>query len=564
MRSRLAVLVLLAGSVGFGQLTTEQKTADFTHLAGLYAKQYAPYEWKLAVAQFDLFDLRPWLDRVRAAKDDFEFYELMIEYVARLNDAHDVYTLPSNFSATLNFSVDIYDDRVLVDSINRSRLPAPEYPFQIGDELISVDGRGVEDLIAEFTKYSIAANPRSTRRNAAARITARPQSRMPRAIAVGDRAVVEIQRAGGDLETYSLPWTKTGLAMTAVGPVPTPERRRLSASSGDGVPDYMAPLLELQNCELPEKAAVLGQGSRTPIFAVPAGFRQRLGRSSSDVFFSGIFPAQGYRIGFVRIPNYSPADTATALAQFRNEIAYFQANTDGLIVDEMRNPGGQVGYTNSLLQYLIPFNFRVLGFEIRATSYWVSRFSSSLESARARGAEPWIVRLLEVILNDVVVANRENRGRTGPLPLDGNSLEREPARDANGAMLAYTKPLMMLVDEFSASGADAFPATIQDNGRGPIFGMRTMGAGGSVVTLSVGSYSEGFTGMTQSLMNRTYPVLTAEYPAAPYVENIGVRPDIEADYMVRDNLMNGGSAFVEAFTASMVEHIRKSGGLPRP
>ena len=98
----------------------------------------------------------------------------------------------------------------------------------------------------------------------------------------------------------------------------------------------------------------------------------------------------------------------------------------------------------------------------------MTRFSSALESARSRGAEPWIVRFTEAILRDVVTANRENRERTGPLPLDDVSLEREPARDAGGAALAYAKPLMALVDEFSASGGDAFPATIQDNRRGPI------------------------------------------------------------------------------------------------
>jgi C-terminal processing protease CtpA/Prc len=38
------------------------------------------------------------------------------------------------------------------------------------------------------------------------------------------------------------------------------------------------------------------------------------------------------------------------------------------------------------------------------------------------------------------------------------------------ASTAYTKPLMMLVDEFSASGADMLPAIIQDNRRGPLFG----------------------------------------------------------------------------------------------
>jgi hypothetical protein len=388
MTLHLALIGLLTGSIGFGQLATEQKVADFRHLAGLYAKQYAPYEWKLAVERFDLLDLGRWLDRVRATQDDLDFYDLMIEYVARLNDAHVVYTLPSNFSATLNFAVDIYDGKVLVDWISRARLPASEYPFEIGDELISVDGRDVESLIAELSKYSTAANPRSTRRSAAGRITTRSQSRIPRAIEVGDRADIVIRRASGDLETYSLPWIKTGLAMTMVGPVPTPQSRRMAAEAASAVPDYLAPLLELQNCELPEKAAVLGQGSRTPIFAMPAGFSRRLGRSLSDVFFSGTFQAQGYRIGFIRIPSYSPPNATAALVQFQREMAYFQENTDGLIVDQMRNPGGLVGYANSLLQYLIPFPFRALGFEIRATSYWVTRFSSALESARSRGAEP--------------------------------------------------------------------------------------------------------------------------------------------------------------------------------
>lgn len=561
---RVALIGLLTGVIGFGQLSMDQKVADFRHLAGLYAKQYAPYEWKLAVQRFDLLDLGGWLDRVRATRDDLDFYDLMIEYVARLNDAHDVYTLPSNFSASLGFTVDIYDGKVLVDSISRTRLPASEYPFQIGDELVSVNGRDVERLMVELSKYSTAANPRSTRRSAAGRITTRSQSRIPRAIEVGDRAEVVIRRASGEMETYSIPWIKTGLAMTTVGPVPTPQSRRMTAETDSAVPDYLAPLVELRNCELPEKAAVLGQGSRTPIFAMPAGFTQRLGRASADVFFSGTFQAQGYRIGLIRIPSYSTADTTAALAQFRLEMAYFQENTDGLIVDQMRNPGGEVGYANSLLRYLIPFPFRVLGFEIRATSNWVARFSSAFESARSRGAEPWIVGLYEAILQEVAGANRANRGRTGPLPLDDISLDREPARDAGGAVLAYTKPLMMLVDEFSASGGDAVPATIQDNRRGPIFGMRTMGAGGSVVTLGVGSYSEGSAGMTQTLMNRKYPIVTSEYPVAPYVENIGVRPDIEADYMTRENLLNGGRAFVQAFTAAMVDHIRKNGDPVRP
>ena len=117
---------------------------------------------------------------------------------------------------------------------------------------------------------------------------------------------------------------------------------------------------------------------------------------------------------------------------------------------------------------------------------------------------------------------------------------------------------MVLIDELSASGGDAFPATIQDNGRGILFGQRTMGAGGNVVGLAAGPYSEGFTTVTQSLMNRKANVVAPDFPASPYVENVGVRPDIEADYMTRDNLLQNGRPFVDAFTAAMIEHIRRS------
>jgi C-terminal processing protease CtpA/Prc len=107
----------------------------------------------------------------------------------------------------------------------------------------------------------------------------------------------------------------------------------------------------------------------------------------------------------------------------------------------------------------------------------------------------------------------------------------------------------------SASGGDAFAATIQDNLRGPLLGWRTMGAGGSVLDWDAGSYSLGSASVTVSLMNRKNEIKTAEYPPAPYVENIGVRPDIEVDYMTVDNLNQRGKPFVDAFVAAIIAEI---------
>jgi hypothetical protein len=97
-----------------------------------------------------------------------------------------------------------------------------------------------------------------------------------------------------------------------------------------------------------------------------------------------------------------------------------------------------------------------------------------------------------------------------------------------------------------------FPAIIQSNNRGPLFGMRTMGAGGSVVGFNGPAFIESFFRVTVSLMNRGHLVQAPGFPPSPYIENVGVRPDIVADYMTRDNLISFGAPFVQAFTAAAV------------
>ena len=49
---RLLLLAQVA-SLGFAQLTMDQKVSDLQALAGLYAKRYGPYEWKRDAIGFD-------------------------------------------------------------------------------------------------------------------------------------------------------------------------------------------------------------------------------------------------------------------------------------------------------------------------------------------------------------------------------------------------------------------------------------------------------------------------------------------------------------------------------
>jgi hypothetical protein len=187
-------LASLAAGAAFGQLTMDQKMADFSNIAAVYAKNYGPYEWKRDSMGFDLLNVAPWVDKIAATKDDLDFYEVLVSYVASLNDAHDVYNLPSNFVARLNFGVDLYDGKLIVDTISRTRLPTGEFPFLIGYELVSIDGKDAAGLLNGLLKYEVAANDRSTRRLAATLLTVRPQSAIPRAADVPEISTVVFRR----------------------------------------------------------------------------------------------------------------------------------------------------------------------------------------------------------------------------------------------------------------------------------------------------------------------------------------------------------------------------------
>jgi len=553
MKRFLAVFFLILCPT-FAALTKEQKVFDFTVLAQTFATNYGPYHWKVRALKFDAMDLKPWLAKVEATKDDLEFLDVLIDYVASLQDGHSSLSFYANFRATLGFSTDLYDGKVLIDSITRTQQPLSRFPAVIGDELVSMDGVPVAQLLDRLAKYQMVGNPRATRRLAANLLTIRPQSLIPTAASVGDTVEVEVRRASGELEKYTLPWTKTGIPFTDLGRVPTartaakPDSRQITLED-DSLPSYMRPLAPLLNARLPrDPEGVLNYGSVSPIYAFPTGFRLRLA-GGPDFFASGTYVSEGKTIGWIRIPSFSPPSAALAIQLFEREMAFLQENTSGLVIDAMRNPGGSVAFAEALLQRVIPNPFRTVGFEIRATNSWVQSFASVLSSARQFGTEPWILQHLENNYQDVLQANREG-GTTGSVSLNSTgSLILLPSP------LAYRKPLIVLADDISASAGDLFPAVIQDNARGKIVGYRTMGLGGNVVPYDGTVYSEVAVRVTQSLMTRREPVVTTDLPTAPYIENIGVRPDIELDYMTRENLMNRGTPFVNAFTRILLDQI---------
>jgi len=530
------------------QLAPEQKLVDFHELAANFAKRYAFTEWKQDAIQWDSLNLVPWLERVSQSKTDLEFFEICAEYVAKNQDGHTAFVLPSDFRASLGFDVDIYDGKFLVDRIDRKQLPSVAYPFAAGDELVSIDGVGAAELAAKFAIYVGDGNPRSTERIAATVLTYRPQWLLPRAHEVGDAAQVMIRLQNGDLASYTIPWDKNGTPYTVVGPVPVP---KTTAAESD-TPSYMRRLMAYQDFRLAAPRFFIGAGELQPVFTLPPGFVQRLGSRKYDSLFTGSYTSGGKTIGFMRIPGFSYI-SSTDLA---NEITFFQGNTDGLVIDIMRNPGGYGCAAERVMRYLNPGGYHSAGNKIRATWEVVRSFQRDLDDAQIYGATDAEIAALQHFLYQAKRAYAENRGFTTPLPLCGVSLDIDSAHDKDGKEIAYSKPILVLVDELSASAAEIFAAVMQDENRALIYGQRTDGAGGAVVGAPVGVYMESYLDYAASILVRKNVIDSGgQYPNAPYIENIGVRPDKVDDFMTVDNLLNRGKPFVDRFTQAMLDWI---------
>ncbi len=96
---------------------------------------------------------------------------------------------------------------------------------------------------------------------------------------------------------------------------------------------------------------------------------------------------------------------------------------------------------------------------------------------------------------------------------------------ASGEKIVYDCPLIVMVNERSASASEIFSASIQDNKRGTILGVKTFGKASvqSVIPLD-----------DQSAMKLT----TARYvsPNGKVIDGVGITPDVVVTYNLPEDL----------------------------
>lgn len=365
--------------------------------------------------------------------------------------------------------------------------------------------------------------------------------------------------------TYNIPWVKTGEPFVNLPPVSGPRlagaelaplrdfrERQAIRRAAWGLPESVEPAeaeiltpeeREIRSAQIaevgPHQRALVPLGQVIPLYDPPTGFRIRRGAAQGDFYLSGTFPLDGKTIGWIRIPSFSPPNLNLALTQFRGEIEALQQLTDALVIDVQHNPGGNVCFAQEQLRYLMPAPFWGVGYWIKPTQSWVRTFESLAASTASLTATDWR-RILDQehfrLVKEAAAAGRE----TGVFPICSQSLITLPQD------VVYTKPVLVLTNEFSVSAGDTFPALFQDARRSPIVGVRTGGLGGNVNSFTATGITEATVAITRSLIIRESAVPSPFGPTR-FIENVGVTPDVTLDIMTRENLLSGGETFVNGW-----------------
>lgn len=523
----ITTLSLSLASVAFG-LTETQKLADFHQLVGLIEAQYGPKIYKQEHLGLDLKALTAtYEEKIKQTKSNGEFYYLMVKFVAEFKDGHFGITVPSEKVSSLGFTTDYVNGKVLIDEIDTKALP--NFAFQRGDEIVTFNKQPIEGELNAIKPFVSNGNDLSVTRIAAISLSRRRAARMP---APTGSVELGIRHGTSDIvDTVTLEWQQTGESLDEQDGFFPKNLNKLTygtdyskISIRDLMADLEHPKLKSIRCsgetriEIPKDATVL----------------------TKEPFVSYYHPTEKGNIGYLRIPHYHWEENGKSLnAQVFQQYLYvvdqMEKNTVGLVIDQDHNCGGSVELVEQMAALFIPTTYPGLEFQLLASKTEYLQFRGWLNEYPENTMDQ--VGTKEAL--DLILASWKKGDYLTPKTTLHGSLPVRPSP------YRYTKPIVLLTDEMSGSGGDAFPGLMQGHGRAKIIGNRTMGLGGHVEEIPP-LYNSGLgLRMTKSLFYR---------PDGVAVENNGVQPDIK--YIpTRDDFMYGFKGYQKFYLNELFKLI---------
>jgi hypothetical protein len=544
---------LLGTSFVKAEVNPETKVAlksNLYYLHSVLSTAYAPRYWKQRHLKWDAdAQLQVALAKVDAAQNVFQYREALTGFLNSTQDYHVGYSFLATGVSTLPFMVRTVEGKTIVVWVNQSKLNPQIYPIEAGDEILSMNSVPVREVLDSLRGQVSGSNKSTdwaladlalTRRRAARNLE--PQI---------DPVNVTLKKKGSE-KTLSLQlmWEvtpesirgfSTDTQIKVAGLIKSPQMSASMMKDFKANPD-------------PSNLHWIGQKkSFLPALGTPIWSSEE-----ADLFQAYIFEQDGKKVGFVRIPSYSPESTVLAAFQFSKIVKKFQEEVDLMLIDQLNNPGGSVFYLYALASMLtdtslstprhrmslFPSDIRecadietVLG-DIKSDEDVVKLLGPSVDGYPSSYMVGLGIRQYCRFLTE-----QYNQGKRLSDPYFIFGVDR-----VNPHPLAqFTKPIIVLINELDFSGGDFFPAILQDNARVTLVGTRTSGAGGYVLeakfTNSFGLEGVNFTGSIAERVDRNP------------IENLGVVPDVNVEMTVND-YQNGFVDYLQKVKAVVSDKLK--------
>lgn len=513
-------------------LTLDEKLNDFNTLNASIDSGYGPLLYKQQNKILDLSHLRAeYSAKIKNSKTNEEFYYLMVQYVAAYHDGHFGLSVPTDYAAYLPIPTELVDGKILISEINRDQLSKDKFPPEKGDEVLTVDGRPVMDVVADLQTYVGSGYSLTEQRIASWMVFSRPGNRMP----VPEGKVKFSVRRGTSqiIENYEFDWLHKGEKLVEVL---EPKSNLMRVLNKPFVRPYDDLSIKMFNINDPNP-------SLDRKYMCSGSTRIDIPKDATIIMKTPIvayyYPTAKGNIGYLRIPEYMAfnqsyqSEFELRFKQYEFAVSVLEKNTVGLIIDQDHNCGGSVTFLESLLGLFMSESYAPMQFELRANKEEYLGLASALKTMNENTLEYFDVKaLVELLKNSWLKGDylTPKTSITGVKTLYPNQVH-------------YTKPIIVLIDELAGSGGDAFPSMMKGMGRAKLLGTRTSGLGGHVTELPNLPNSQLAIRMTKSLFYR---------PDGVAVENNGAEPDYQYTHS-RDDFMFGYREYRKFYTDKMLE-----------
>jgi hypothetical protein len=535
------VLFMLPLSLFARPLTQDEMLRDFNQLTSSVRSSYGPLEFKQQEMGISIDELEAaYTKKIEQITSNSDFYYLIVQFVAEFKDSHFSARIPTDHSATLGFSTEWLEGKVIINSMNRGVLPETSFPFEVGDEILRVDGVAIIELLAELRRHINAGNSLTADRMAAWAVANRNGAVVP--VPKGDVNVVVRPRLQPWVEKeVTLAWIESGEPLDENKDYGKEEAGFRSLVANE--PSFA----EAMNLSIAKNLAELKGGSLDRDYSCNGTTRIKIPADAhvimTEPFVAYYHTTDRGQIGYLRIPHYMPINSVTGafepdrrFDQYEYAISVLEENTVGLIIDQDHNCGGSVTFLEDLLGLFFQKSTDPMAFRLLASKNEYLTFKG-WQSGLSEHSLRYL--FFQNIIDSIKASWQADEFLTSQTLALGGKKSILPHQ------VQYTKPILMLIDEMSGSGGDAFPAMMQGHGRAKLLGTRTMGAGGHVVQTPPLFYSGINVRLTKSLFYR---------PDGVPVENNGAVPDVEYSHTVQDHL-DGYTAYQALYLKTLLSMI---------